>query len=391
MNKGILDGVKVLDIGTVFAAPMSGSLLSDFGAEVIKIEQPSGDPARGMDTQIWKVLNRNKKHITLDFHTAEGSEIFKDLVKNADIVVTNFRPQALKKFGIDYEDLAKVKPDLIMLHFSAYGRTGPYAEKPGFARVSEGFAGLTHFTGFPDGDPVFSGTWIADGLGGVYSAFSIMLALYHRQMTGEGQLIDLSLYEPLMKIMEDYVIDYDLLGRVKTRIGNDSPVSAPNNLFLCEDNTYVIIPCNTQQIWERLARAMGKEQLIHDARYKTNAERVKNKRELENLVREWTSQRSRDAIFAVLEKHEVAYGPVNTVADLFLDPHIKSRENLVEVFDPELGRNITMQGIVPKFSRTPGKIRWPGRAVGADNEEIYLKTVKMSREKYLLLKSKGII
>lgn len=391
MSTGILDGIRIIDLGTVFAAPMSGSLLSDFGADVIKIEQPSGDPARGMSTQIWKVLNRNKKHITLDFHSAEGAEILYGLVKDADIVVTNFRPQALKKFRIDYEDLAKVKSDIIMLHFSAYGRTGPYSEKPGFARVSEGFAGLTHFTGFPDGDPVFSGTWIADGLGGVYSAFSIMLALYHRKMTGEGQLIDLSLYEPLMKIMEDYIVDYDILGKVKGRIGNDSPVSAPNNLFKCKDGSYVIIPCNTQQIWERLAVAMGRADYITDDRFRTNADRIRNKTEIENLVRDWTGARERREIFSALEDGQVAYGPVNSVADIFDDPHIAARENLVKVFDPVLGRKITMQGVVPRLSRTPGAIRWPGRDIGADNDEIYLGKLGLDPARYAELKAKGVI
>jgi crotonobetainyl-CoA:carnitine CoA-transferase CaiB-like acyl-CoA transferase len=391
-SKNILDGIRVLDVSTVLAAPLASNLLGDFGAEVIKIEQPDvGDSSRNWGTMTWKVTNRNKKSITLDFHKKEAVSIFYELVEKADVVVTNFRPDTLRKWGIDYQDLIKVKENIVMLHFTAFGRNGPRAEQPGFARVAEGYSGLMHMTGYPGEKPIPSGFAIADGLGGVYAAFSIMLALYHYKQTGEGQLVDLSLYEPLMRVMEDYIIDYDTKGSIRERVGTHNPGVAPNDLYATKDNRWIIIPASTENMFKRLMNAIGHSDLINDPRFSTNESRVANREALDQYLKTFFSNHDFDELSEILGKHQVAFGNVNNIEDIMADPHISERKNIVSIFDQELNRAIKMQGVVPKMSKTPGEVKWPCPDVGEHNNEIFNDLLGKTAEEISKLKSLNII
>ncbi len=391
-KKSILHGIRVLDASTVMAGPLMSNLLGDFGAEVIRIEQPgTGDIMRHSEGSSWKVSNRNKKCITLDFHKPEARELFYGLVEKSDIVILNFRPQALGKWKIDYEDLVKVKENIILMHFTAFGRTGPYCQRPGFARVAEGFSGLMHITGFPDRKPVPSGYPIMDAFGGVYGAFSLMLALYHLKETGEGQLIDLSLYDPILRTMEDYIVDFDLHKLIKERIGTHNPYVAPNDLYETLDKRWLILPASNENIYKRLLKAVGLEELLIDPRFLTNSDRVRHRTELDEYLIKFFAGHKFAELKKLLEENDVAYGWVNSVQELVNDPHVQAREDLISVFDPELKVNIKMQSVVPRMSKTPGEVKWVGPALGAHNREIYQNILGLSEAELSELMQKGII
>ncbi|MFB7139542.1 CaiB/BaiF CoA transferase family protein [Gottfriedia sp. NPDC056225] len=392
MFSGVLNGIRILDISTVLAAPLASNLLGDFGAEIIKIEQPGkGDASRNWGSNTWKVTNRNKKCITLDFHKKEAVQILYKLVQQSDAIITNFRPETLRQWKIDYEDLIKVKPDLVMLHFSAFGRSGPRTEQPGFARVAEGFSGLMNMTGYPDDKPMPSGFAIADGLGGVYSAFSIMLALYHYKQTGEGQLVDLSLYEPLFRVMEDILIDYDITGNIRNRVGTHNPGVAPNDLYLTKDNHWVILPASTENMFKRLMQAIGHDELIEDSRFCSNALRVKHRDELDRYLKSFFSQHTYLEVDVLLDKYKIAHGPVYSIEDIINDSHYLARENVLSIFDSQLNKHVKVQGIVPTMSKTPGQVKWLCPEVGAHNEEIYINLLGFNKEKVNELRALSII
>ncbi|MFD6426107.1 CaiB/BaiF CoA transferase family protein [Streptomyces sp. NPDC060198] len=352
---GPLNGVRVLDISTVLAGPLASSLLAEFGAEVIKVEQPgAGDPARGYppldDDGVsagWAVVGRNKSSVTIDLHHPEAAGLVGRLAATADVVVTNFRPATLRRFSIDFEDLLAHRPDLVMVHVSAFGRTGPYAERPGFARVAEAFAGLTHRTGFPDGPPVFAGYPVADGVTGIYAAFAAMLALRQRDLTGEPQLADIGLYEPLLRMMEDFIVDYGETGEVRERQGNENPHISPNNLYRTRDGRWMALPASTEQMWRRLVVAMDAPDL---AAYDTMSARIEHRAEIEGRVAAWVADHDLAPLTALLDEAGVACGPVNSAADICADPHVRERGSVVEVTDEHDGRTRLVQGSAGRFS-----------------------------------------
>lgn len=396
LSQEILEGVKILDLSAVIAGPSSTAFLAEFGADVIRVEDPSGKDV-GRTTPLVdgvglgaKTLNRNKKCIALDLHTEEAQEIVHKLVKDVDVVVVNFRPNALKKFHIEYEDLIKINPQLIYVHFSAYGRTGPYRDKPGFARVAEAFAGLTYITGDPEGPPTLAGSWIVDGLGGIYTAYSIMLALYHKQRTGEGQLVDLGLYEPLFRLLDELPLVYSASGKVKERVGNQHAFLVPNNIYKCRDGSWMVMPVNGQMI-NRVLKAMGKPELIDDERFKTNAARVANRDYVDKTIADWVASYDRKELDDILNEFEVAHGPVNSAKDICENEQILARESVIKVYDEELGREILEPGIVPKMSKTPGRRKWSGPKLGADNEKIIVDMLGYSKEEFEAMKEKGVL
>ena len=354
---GPLSGVRVLDLSTVLAGPLASSLLGEFGAEVIKVEQPgTGDPARGYPpldggvSAAWAVVGRNKSSVTVDLHHPDAAALIGRLAATADVVVTNFRPATLKRFSIDFDDLVAHRPDLVMVHVSAFGRTGPYADRPGFARVAEAFAGLTHRTGFPDGPPVFSGYPVADGVTGMYAAFAAMLALRQRDLTGEPQLADIGLYEPLLRMMEDFVVDYDVTGEIRERQGNENPHISPNNLYRTRDGRWLALPASTDQMWRRLVVAMEAPEL---AAYDSMTTRIEHRAEIEGRVAAFVAAHDLDPLTKALEQAGVAHGPVNTAADICADPHIRARGSVVEVVEvggENDGRTRLVQGSAGKFS-----------------------------------------
>ncbi|WDL97688.1 CaiB/BaiF CoA transferase family protein [Alicyclobacillus sp. ALC3] len=377
MTKQILKDVVVIDMSTILAAPLTASLLSDFGATVIKIEEPDGgDPVRqyapsksGISLQN-KVINRNKRSVAVDLRHEQGREIIRRLAKQADAVVTNFRVPTLKEWGLDYEQLCSVKQDIVMLHLSAFGRTGPYRERPGFARVAEAYSGLAYMTGYPDRTPMFSGYPIADGVGGVFGAFSLMLALYERSQSGQGQLIDLGLYEPMLKMMEGQVISYDQVGLVPERIGTRHRDIAPNDLYRCKDGKWVVLPASTPNMFRRLCVAIGKQELANDARFITNSVRVENRSELDSVLQDFFIRFEANEVCTRLQQHGVAATEVYSIQDIIGDEHIHERGNLIRVFDEELGEAPLIQGVVPRLSKTPGNIHSLAESLGQSTRAV---------------------
>ncbi|MZD09557.1 CoA transferase [Streptomyces sp. SID5785] len=391
---GPLNGVRVLDISTVLAGPLASSLLAEFGAEVIKVEQPgTGDPARSyppLDDGVsagWAVIGRNKSSVTVDLHRQEAAALVGRLVATADVVVTNFRPATLRRFGIDFDDLVVHRPDLVMVHVSAYGRTGPYADRPGFARVAEAFAGLTHRTGFPDGPPVFAGYPVADGVTGIYAAFAAMLALRQRDLTGEPQLADIGLYEPLLRMMEDFIVDYGATGTVRDRQGNENPHISPNNLYRTRDGRWLALPASTEQMWRRLISAMDAPDL---AAYDSMTARIEHRAEIEGRVSAFVASQDLLPLTELLNAAGVACGPVNTAADICADPHVRARGSVIEVTDTHDGRTRLVQGSAGRFSGFRQTTDRSAPRLGEHTRSV-LKGLGVTEETIDILADRGVI
>ncbi len=394
----VLEGLRVLDASTIIAGPLAAGLLGDFGAEVIKVEDPQrGDPIRAYARTAngvplyHKVTNRNKQSITLDLHQPPAQDLFKRLAQQCDVVIVNFRPATLARWHIDYEDLQTEHPGLVMLHLSAFGRTGPYRDRPGFARIAEAFAGLTAITGYPDGPPLFSGFPLADGITGMYGAYAVLLALQYRQQTGNGQLIDLGLYEPILRMLEDLPAVYNTMSVVRGRQGNQNPGVAPNDVYPARDGQWVVLPISTQRMFERLAAAMGQPELVADPRFQDNARRVANRSVLDQKVREFFQTRDAAEMVRYLDRFGVAAGMVNSIAEVIRDPHIQARGNLVSLPDEESGERIMMPNVVPHLTQSPGQVRFVGEALGASNERIYGGLLGLSHEQLAELRRGGVI
>ncbi len=394
----VLAGIRVLDASTIIAGPLAAGLLGDFGAEVIKIEQPkTGDPIRSYArtaqgvSLYHKVTNRNKRSITLDLHKASAQELFTRLASHCDVVITNFRPVTLASWNIDYPDLKSVSPNLVMLHLSAFGRTGPHRDRPGFARIAEAFAGLTAITGEPDGPPLFSGFPLADGIGGVYGAYSVLLALLHRQRSGEGQLIDLALYEPIIRMLEDIPAVFEATGMVRTRQGNQNPGVAPNDLYPTRDGRWIVLPISTQRMFERLTVAMGQPELIHDPRFYDNDHRITHRQALNEYLVAFLGTKDADDMVIYLESYGVAAGTVNSINDIVADPHIIDRKNFVSMRDDESQSTILMPNVVPRLESTPGHVSHTGESLGASNTYVYRQLLGLSEYDLDRLHDEGAI
>ena len=394
-----LEGLRILDLATVIAGPLSSALLADFGADVVKIELPNGgDGVRALPpfkngVALWgKVTNRNKRGITLDIRTPEGLDILKRMLPKFDVLVENFRPSTLAKWGLPIEEIRRINPDLTVLRVSGFGQTGPRARDAGFARVAEAMSGLTTLCGESDRTPLHLGYPIADGITGVFGAFSIMMALYRRlnDPAARGEEIDLSLYESMHRILEFLVIEYDQLGAVRERSGNRSQYAVPSGVYRTDDDRWVSLACSTQSVFERMAEAMDRADLIDDARFRTNADRVTNADAIEEIVTAWFAANEFPNVSQLLSEKGVAFSLVFTAKDAFEDPHYAARENIVAVEDSELG-TIRMQGIVPKLRDAPGAVRRAGPALGQHNAEVYEELLDLRADEISTLKEKGIV
>lgn len=390
-----LDGVRVLDLSTILAAPFATTLLADFGADVIKVESPGdGDSVRGFPPIVegqslpWRVLNRNKRGITINLHEDAGRDVVRRLGARCDVIVTNFRPSTLERWGLDYPDWTAVRADIIMLHLTAYGRTGPWREKPGFARVAEAFAGLTNITGYPDRPPLFNGYPLGDAMGGLFGAYSILLAIVHHQRTGEGQLVDLALYEPILRILEDMFVGYDATGVVKTRTGNAQQHSCPNDLFPTRDGRWIVLPASTKNMWRRLCSVLEDPGL---EAYDTTPKRVANREFVDGRVAAFTSQHDAAELVDIFERAEVACGQVLTAPEIIAHEQVVARENLVRVHDGILDRELLVQAPAPRLSRTPGSIRRPAPRLGEHVDEVLGGLLEMSEEEIAKLREIGAV
>jgi crotonobetainyl-CoA:carnitine CoA-transferase CaiB-like acyl-CoA transferase len=393
---GPLAGVRILDAASLLAAPTTASFLSEFGAEVIKIEQPgTGDtmrrypPFRDGVSLLWKVVGKNRRSLTLDLRKDRGREVLMELARSCDVVLLNFRPETLAKWNLEFDDFVAIRDDIIVLQLTAYGRTGPYANRPGFARVAEAFSGLTFRTGFPDSPPSQSGyPMLGDGVAGMYGAFAVMLALRQRDLTGEPQLIDLGLYEPMFRILEDQVAAYAEDGTTMERIGNSNPLICPNGMFPTKDDRYVCIPASTQTLWHRLVDLMGRPDLL---KYDTNPIRIEHREEIEGAVADWTSRYQLIELVEMCAEAGVACGPVYSSAEIASDPHIKARGSIIEVPDEETGESIHMASSAGRFSGFEAQAWGTGPALGAHTTEVLSEMLGYSDEQIDKLRADGAV
>jgi succinyl-CoA--D-citramalate CoA-transferase len=395
---GPLRGLRVIDAGNMIAGPLAATQLADFGAEVIKVELPGvGDsmrhwtPMKDGRSLWWKVIGRNKKLVTLTLSKPEGQEIFRDLARTADIVIENYRPGTFERWGLGYSALSQINPRLVFVRLSGFGQTGPYARRGGYGTIAEAFSGIPSFTGFPDRPPTLPGFPMADSVAATFAAMAAMFAIYNRDHNGgRGQEIDVSLYEPLFRLVEAQVIGFDQLGIVKQRQGNRLSEDSPRNTYRTRDGRWIGISASSARTFERLANAMGMPELVTDPRFVDNAARCANDVELDTLIARWFAERDCDDVMALFERSDVVAGPVLDIRDIVNDPHYRARQNIVAVPDDDFG-SVRMQGVVPKFLDTPGEVRHAGRALGADNRAVYVEGMGMSEEMFMQLQSSGII
>ena len=391
-----LNDIKVIDIATLFAGPMAATMLADFGAEVIKIEHPkNGDPVRTHGSSKngvglwWKMLARNKKSVTLYLGSPEGQEIFKQLIKDADVVIENFRPGTLEKWGLGYDELAKINPKLVLARVTGFGQIGPYASRPGFGTLAEAMSGFASITGTPDGPPTLPPFGLADGISALTTAYAIMTALHAREHTGKGQVIDLAIIEPILTVLGPQVIAYDQLGEIQQRRGNRSSNNAPRNTYVTSDGKWVAISTSAQAIAERVMHLVGRPELIAEPWFASGAERAKHADILDEAVGGWIKQRTRDEVIAEFEKAEAAVAPIYDITDIFRDEQFAALGTIKTVEDDELGP-VKFQNVLFRLSDTPGEIRTAGPSLGKHTAEV-LTSLGISAEEQAELKTKGII
>ena len=399
MTKKIaLKGIRVIDAATVIAGPTIGMLLGDFGADVIKVEHPRGDVLRVTGHQkdgvgLWfKMANRNKRCITLNLSSGKGQELFKKLVQTTDVLIENFRTGTMERWGLGWKDLELINPRLVMVRVTGFGQTGPYRQRPGFGTVAEVFSGFATITGEKDGPPTLPNFGLADGIAASYGTFATMFALYHRdaQRTGEGQYIDLSIYEPIFQVLGPQALVYDQLGIIQERMGNRSDNNAPRNTYETKDGKWVAISTNSPAIVKRVLTLCGGERAANDPRFQTPKDRVENIEEVDGLVSKWIKQRDQSEVLEAFEKAEAAIGPVYNIEQIFNDAQYKFRADISEIDDEELG-NIRMTSAFPFMSETPAEIRHAGGRKGQHNEEILCGELGVKATDLVKLAKDGVI
>ncbi len=393
-----LDGLRVVDASTVIAGPTIGMLMGDFGADVIKVEHPRGDVLRNTGYQkdgvgLWfKMANRNKRCVTLNFGTQKGQEVFKKLIKTTDVLIENFRTGTMEKWGLGWEDLHAINPRLVMIRVTGYGQTGPYKNRPGFGTIAEAFSGFAAVTGTADGPPTLPNFGLADGIAAAYGTFAAMFALYHRdaQKSGVGQFIDLSIYEPLFQVMGPQPLQFDQLGVIQERIGNRSKNNAPRNTYQTKDGHWVAVSTNAPTIVKRVLTLCGGADVAADPRFQTPQGRVEHIDEVDGIVATWIAKHDLATVLDEFEKAEAAIGPAYTIDQIFQDPQYQAREDIVEIEDEDLGK-MRMTNAFPFMSATPGKVRYGGARKGQHNDEIFIEELGLSADEVQALKDEGVI
>lgn len=393
-----LRGLKVIDASTLFAGPLIGALLSDFGADVVKIEHPGGDPIRKTGYKkdgvpLWfKVVNRNKRCITLNFSKPRGQEMFRSLAADADVLIENFRVGTMERWGIGWETLSEINPRLVMVRVTGFGQTGPYRERPGFGTLAEAMSGFAHITGLPDGPPTLPPFGMADGIAAHYGTFSTMFALYDRDArgSGKGQFIDLAIYEPIFALLGYQPTLFDQLGVIQNRTGNRSVNNAPRNAYKTADGRWVALSTAAPSIVERVMRLTGGEEAVNDPRFQTAESRIAHVDEVDDIVGGWIGRHSLQEVIDEFERVEAAIAPVYDIEQIFQDPQFQARQSIVSVPDGELG-SVKMQNVFPQMSATPGRIKHGGRSLGEDNESYYGEKLKLTSHELDALRRDGVI
>lgn len=395
-----LSGIRVLDIATFIAAPFSAAILGEFGAEVIKVETPAGGdtfrkfgtPTERDDSSLmWLSEARNKRSVTLNLKTPEGIELLKELVRQSDVMCENFRPGTLEKWGIGWDVLSEINPGLVLLRISGYGQTGPYRDRLGFARIAHAFGGLTALAGNEGETPVTPGsTSLGDYMSGLYGTVGVLTALRERDKSGLGQIVDIGLYEPVFRVLDEVAPAYARGGVVRGPEGSGTKNACPHGHFPTNEGGWVAIACTTDKMFARLTNAMGRPELALPEKYGDLRPRLASRETVDKLVSAWTGSMSRDEIMAKCLEFEVPCAPVNTIADLFEDPQIEARDNMLTLSHPELG-DITVPGVVPKLSRTAGNVRSLGPALGDANADVLKTLCGLSDADLNDLRAKGVI
>jgi len=400
MNKtaGPLAGVKVLELGQLIAGPFATAFLAWFGAEVIKVEPPgTGDPLRTWrvvhnGTSLWwHLMARNKKCVTLNLRVPEGQKIARELAKKVDVVIENFRPGTLEKWGLSYEELKKENPGLILARISGYGQTGPYAQRPGFAAVAEAFGGLRYVTGEPERPPVRPNLSLGDSVAGLHAALGILMALYHRDAKGgSGQVIDVALYEAVLNLMEGTIPEYDKAGVKREREGMRLTGIVPSGTYPCADGAYVVIGANGESIFRRFMMAIRREDLARDERLASNEGRSKHIDEIDEAITAWTMRRKSEEALKILSEADVPSGPIYSAAEMLTDPHYRAR-GVFEDADLGGGDKVKLPRMAPRLEATPGEMRWIGPALGEHNTDIYGRLLGYPAAELERLSREGVI
>lgn len=396
--KALLEGLRVLDVSTVIAAPFAAGLMADFGADVIKVEQPGvGDPFRklgpycGNEVMRWAAMGRNKRCITLDLRKEEGKKLFLQLAAKCDVLIENFRTGTLDKWGLDAATIRQARPDIIITRVTGYGQTGPYAHVAGFGTPATAFSGMTFITGYKDRPPVSPSFSLVDYVSGLYAAMSTMMALYHRDaLKGKGQEIDVSLYEGIFRMMEILVAEYDKNGRIRQRTPKLSGTSSPGGTYQTKDGKWVVLVCSTDRTYEYLTKAMQRPDLLTNPLFATMKLRVENDPAIDAIVREWIGTLPYTELKQIVDREGVPVSLVYDAEDIFNDPHYAARHDIVEMPHPTLG-TIKMPGITPVFSETPGEIKWVGPKLGEHNREVYHDLLGLDDAQLQELKDKNVI
>ncbi|MCC7271755.1 MAG: CoA transferase [Alphaproteobacteria bacterium] len=394
-----MDGIRVIDVASYLAGPFCATQLGEFGAEVIKVEMPKGGdatrkfgtPTECGDSLVWLSEARNKKSVTLDLRTPDGAEMLKKLVEKSDVLVENFQPGTMERWGLGWEELRQRNPRLVMVRISGYGQTGPYSGRPGFGRIANAFGGLSFLAGYPDRAPVTPGSaTIPDYLSGIYGALGVLLALRARELTGEGQVIDIGLYESVFRILDELAPSFKKTGFVRQRMGPGTVNVVPHSHYPTKDGRWIAIACTTDKIFARLAEVMGRPDVAGEGKYGTFKQRWAIKEEVDAFVGEWTSRFDRAEVLHLCEGAQVPCGPVYAIDEIFEDPQYAARENYVTLDDARAGE-ITIANVMPRLTGTPGRVNWLGPALGAHNAEVYGELLGLSAADLDALRGRGVI
>ncbi len=397
-SDGPLTDLRVIEMGSLLAGPFCGQLLGDLGAEVIKLEAPgSGDPMRVWGQEKahgkslwWPVVARNKKSVTVNLRVPQGQELVRQLAAKADMVLENFRPGTMERWGLGYPELSAINPGVIMVRVSGQGQYGPYAKRAGYGSIGEAMGGLRYVCGDPSNPPSRLGISIGDSLAATFATVGALAALHHREKTGQGQVVDSAIYEAVLAMMESLITEYDQTGYIRERTGAILPNVAPSNVYPTTDGKMILIAANQDTVFKRLAAAMEQPELGEDERYATHAARGARQQELDELIGAWTATLSADDLVRLMEDHGVPVGKIFRAPEMLEDPHFKAREAIIRVLHPEFGE-LAMQNVTPKLSLTPGKVKAPGPALGEHNEAVLSGLLGLSAERLEQLRQAGVI
>ncbi len=394
-RKGPLTDIRMIELGQLIAGPFCGQLFADMGADVIKVEPPgTGDPmrvwGRGDYPLWWRVCARNKRVVTANLREPEGQALVRRLIAEADVVLENFRPGTMERWGLSYEELSKDNPGLIMVRVSGYGQTGPYAKRAGYAAIGEAMGGMRYLCGEPDRQPSRAGLSIGDTLAATYATVGALAALHHREKTGEGQVIDASIYESVLNVMEATIPEYTVSNYIRERSGSTLPGVSPSNIYDCSDGIF-LIAANQDTVFKRLTAAMGQPELAEDPRFDSHTSRGANMQELDDIINAWTKTKTVEEVEALMQEAGVPAGKIYRAPEMLDDPHFEARDSIVDTPTDDWP-DLKMQNIFPKMSKTQGEIRWTGNTtLGAHNDEVYREVLGLSDEELERLRSASII